>query len=262
MQKLLLILFVFVVSSIKGQTFSDLMNHPLSKLQFQAENEISQGNLSKAIDIYSTIVNSADTTDRFEATQYLHALTTRSVLNFRMRAYELSLKDMSAVILLDPDDLRSYMSRGETFMEMGDFTNAALDFRTILEKNDKSLQASGAYYYLALICIDENNLATSVKYLSLALDMVPNDQEILYNRAYIYSTMMEYEKSINDYDRLISLDKNYAGYYANRGTARINQYINNDKENNSLKKSACKDFKKAKKLGFKNLDDFLFLYCQ
>ena len=262
MKKLLLLLYLVGFGTAQSQTFSDLMNHPLSKLQFQAERAVSQGELQQAIDIYTTIVQSADTTDKFEALQHLHALTTRSDLYYRLSNYEMSLQDINAVIILDPSDLRSYMSRGETLMKMGDFANAALDFRTILEKDNKSYQASGAYYYLALIYIEENNLTTSLEYLSLALDMIPEDQEILYTRAYVYSTMMEFEKSIKDYDKLLTLDKNYAGYYANRGTARINLYLNNGNGENRLRKTACKDLKKAEKMGFKNLDDLLFLYCR
>lgn len=267
MKRLLLILILMYLSGIlKGQTFDDLINHPLSKLRFQAENEISHGNLPKAIEIYSEIINNADTLDDFELYVFTRTLIARSLLHFELGAHEAALEDMTKVIQLDPEDLRSYISRGEILMEIGDFPAATKDFLTILEKDNQSEQAVGANYYLGLIAIEENEPLKAVDFMSSALALSPNDMEILFTRADVYSNILEFDKSIKDYDRLIKLDRNYTGFYANRGTVKINKYVNKytlkGDENKRLKRSACRDLRKAKRMGYQNLDDLLWLYCE
>jgi tetratricopeptide (TPR) repeat protein len=267
MKRLLIILFLTYLCGIsKGQTFEDLLNHPLSKLQFQADDAISQGNLPKAIEIYNEIISNADTLEKFELFAYTRALINRSLLQFELGANEAALEGMTKVIQLDPEDLRSYISRGEILMEIGDFSGAEKDFMFILEKENKGEQAVGAYYYLAIISLEQNEPLKAIDFMSSALALAPNDMEILFMRAYVYDNLMEFDKSISDYDKLIELDSNYAGFYANRGTAKVNIYVNKyvlkGEENKRLKRSACRDLRRAKRMGYQNLDDLLWLYCK
>jgi len=263
---LVILILTYLSGTSRGQTLDDLFNHPLSKLQFQADDATAQGNLPIAIEIYSEIINIADTLEKFELFAYTRALINRSLLQFELGENEAALEGMTKVIQLDPEDLRSYISRGEILMEIGDFSSAAKDFLTILKKDSQSDQAVGANFYLALISLEENEPLKAVDFLTSALALSPNDMEILFMRAHVYSNLLEFDKSIKDYDRLIKLDKNYAGFYADRGTAKINKYVNKyalkGDENKRLKRSACKDLKIAKRMGYQNLDDLLWLYCE
>jgi tetratricopeptide (TPR) repeat protein len=63
----------------------------------------------------------------------------------------------------------------------------------------------------------------------------------------------ELEKSLEKYDKCISINPNYAPAYENRGTVKLRL---NDKE------GACADLKKALSLGFEQVASVIAEICQ
>jgi tetratricopeptide (TPR) repeat protein len=65
--------------------------------------------------------------------------------------------------------------------------------------------------------------------------------------------MQKYDLAIPDYTKAIELNANDMDSYVNRGSARYNA---NDT------KGACEDWKKAKELGSKDVDEMITKFCK
>jgi tetratricopeptide (TPR) repeat protein len=65
-------------------------------------------------------------------------------------------------------------------------------------------------------------------------------------------TLGKYKEALDDFNKAIVMNSEYASAYYNRGIAKVHL---NDKA------SVCEDFKKAKELGWKNADDAINQNC-
>lgn len=248
--------------TISAQTLGNIFNAPLRGPYDSAQKAYTNGYYQTAIKLYTEVINKADSTSGFEANIRRKAFIYRSFCKKELKDYAGSIEDMNTAILLDPKDLASYIDRGTTYLEMEDFKNAKEDFLMIIKSDKKSEQAKGAYYYLGVISYHQSEIEKGIAYLTKALEIDPNDIEILFARGYYFSLTLDGKKAIKDYDKVIKLDPSIKEAYANRGTEKVNLYNREGKKDQKLLSSACMDLKKAKALGDDAVDDLIFIYCK
>jgi tetratricopeptide (TPR) repeat protein len=178
--------------------------------------------------------------------------------------YKNSILDLDSAIILDPDDIATYIDRGKTKGYLNDLDNAKKDFEYVLTKDSTSEQGQAALYYLGLISYQQKQDKEAIKFYDKYLILDPNNAEVYFNRGCAKGMFLkDIEGSIKDYDKAIQLNSNYAAAYANRGVAKINLLttkgtIQPTKEQTT---DACQDLKKARGLGDKTVDDMIFVYC-
>ena len=264
MERIILIITLIAVDIVlvPGQSLDQMINSPLRIPYDNGLKAYKSGEFEKAIEFYSEVVAKTDSSSSFELHMKKQALIYRSFCKKELKNYEGSIMDINRAIAIDPNDLASYIDRGTTYLGMGEFQKAREDFLKIIENDKKSVQAKGGYYYLGLIAFNESKIPEGIEYLTKALDIDPNDINILFNRGYYYGLTMQTEKAIKDYDKIIKLDPSIKEVYANRGTEKVNLYNRQDRKDNKLLTSACKDLKKAKELGDNSVGDLLFINCK
>lgn len=245
-----------------GQTLNELINSPLRIPFDNGTNAYKKGEFEKAIGFYSEVISKTDSLSPAELNMRRKALIYRSFCKKELKNFDGSIADMNRAIVLDPGDLASYIDRGSTYLEMGELQKAREDFLFIIEHDKKSVQAKGAYYYLAMTAVNESKISEGIEYLTKALEIDPGSVKLLFTRGYYFGLAMQSEKAIQDYDEIVKLDPSIREVYANRGTEKINLYNRQGTKDSKLMKSACKDLNKAKELGDNTVDDLLYIHCK
>ena len=177
--------------------------------------------------------------------------------------YDRAIGDFNKAITLDSTDMASFIDRGLSNMEAGYIDNAKSDFNFVIANNSNKRMRENALYWLARIGYNTGDYKGAVANCNMYLLSRPNDPEVIFFRASAYSMLFDFEKSIDDYSRIIELSPSSYYAYANRGVAKINQLTGNGNLKPSKKetRSACKDLKKAKEMGDNTVDDMIYMYC-
>lgn len=68
-------------------------------------------------------------------------------------------------------------------------------------------------YYYAL----DNDSANAIKYYNLAITKNPYDTITIINRGCYYQSLKQYDNALNDFEKVIQMNKNYLQGYSNRG---------------------------------------------
>lgn len=179
--------------------------------------------------------------------------------------FDKAVSDLDSAVVIDRNDIATYIDRGKTKRYKNDLEGAKKDFQFVLTKDSTSEQGQAAFFYLGSIAYEERDFKKSIDWHTKFIQVNPKDAEVYFNRGAAKGMLqpMDLEGSIKDYDMAIKLEPNYAEAYANRGTAKINLlttkgFIQPTKKQTA---SACSDFKKAKSLGDNSVDDMIFIYC-
>jgi len=86
-----------------------------------------------------------------------------------------------------------------------------------------------------------------------AIELNPNYARAYYNRGATKGKLGEYRGAIQDYNKAIELNPNYVNAYINRGLAKINI---------GQKDEGCLDLSKAGELGYMEAYDAIKKFCQ
>ena len=174
-----------------------------------------------------------------------------------------AIADLDKAVELDPDDLGTYIDRGQSKIYAENFEAAIKDFEFVLSKDSINKQGQNALYYMAKISRHENEFELSIKYYDKVIKLTPDDAELYFERGASKDMIMDSQGSVKDYDKAIELNPNYMEAYANRGVAKIN--LLRKKGNITLTpeqtKGPCSDLKRAKQLVDNTVDDMIFVHC-
>ncbi len=177
--------------------------------------------------------------------------------------YEQAVLCFDKAIEIDSLDPASYTDRGLAYSYKKDYENAILDFEKVLKIDSNGKQAEAAYYYSGRIKFSQGDYEKAIEQFDKLLLLVPTDAEAYFLRGTAKSNIMDIKGSIADYDLAIKYNPNYMEAYTNRGFQKINALPVTEKVGKiGCLESPCADFKKAKALGDSAVDDMLFLYCK
>lgn len=141
----------------------------------------------------------------------------RSWLRCASKDYEDALADIDKAIALQPEDITLYISRGEIYREKGDSARGFAD----IEKGMKSPRAQAKINEISLYgrMLIHGDKATEEKEFARyceILEINPEAERALRNRAGIYAEQENFEAAIADYTKLIELNPDEPDYFEQR----------------------------------------------
>ncbi|MBI9038630.1 MAG: tetratricopeptide repeat protein [Bacteroidales bacterium] len=184
-----------------------------------------QGKVSNSLDA----INKALELDTDKARIYLKLAEVHLIL----KEYQTTHENIEKALELDPINPVAYFINGYSFLEEGDTNLAIRNFQEAISQDQGYLDA---FYYLGMIFSDKND-KLAVEYLNNALEIEPDNVEVLYLLGLFFQENEETEKAIEIYDRILKIDEN--NKYANYNKAYIKLVYLEEFEN------AIDDFSKA-----------------
>lgn len=136
-----------------------------------------------------------------------------------------SMTNKHQLISLAADTAIDYYNSGIDKYKAGDLRGALAEFNKAINLQEDFVSA---YVNRANIKDDLGDPSGALVDYATALKYEQNDPNIYYNRGLTYSRLKQYEKAVNDYDRAIAINPEYAPPYT--GRAIIKYDILGDKE--------------------------------
>ena len=186
---------------------------------------------------------------------------------YKSRNYEKAILNYSELIKTTDESLvikTGHINRGLSKMHAEYLNEAKKDFHYVVLINSNEKMTENAFYWLSQINYKLGQMENVIANCNVFLRSNPSDSEMYFMRASAYSMMQNFDKSIKDYSKVIELYPASYQAYANRGVAKINSLTGNGNIQPSRKetKSACKDLRKAKKMGDFTVGDMIYIYCE
>ncbi|SEC25656.1 Tetratricopeptide repeat-containing protein [Tenacibaculum sp. MAR_2009_124] len=247
----LTIIFLLVSIYINGQNDSIVLyNKGISNYK--------SGNYEEAIENYTKLMTIIEETS-IQKTCYIN----RGLSYNRLGKYDLAIADFTNAIKLDSTDMASFIDRGLSRMYSGNYKEAKEDYTYVVDTKSNEGMMESALYWLARIHYSERKFDEVIKNCDQYLKINPRDPELYFIRGVSNDMQGNYEQSIKDYNEATKLKPNYVQAIANRGTAKINLLTGrgNLQPSRSETRHACRDLKKAKKLGDNSVEDLIYSYC-
>lgn len=188
-------------------SLTDLKNQ-VRQLLDKATKLRASGQKSKAVDIYSQIINLAP--------RYVPAYVQRGLLVHEMGYPEKAFRDFEQAINLDPQYALAYYGRGWVKHTRGDFNGEMQDAKKALSL-DK--QNAGMYYRrIGAAFQGLQQYREAIDAYNEAINFYSgNDEGTIYNRGMCYLEMKEYKLAIADFNRSLEMDPDWAWAFAARG---------------------------------------------
>lgn len=127
---------------------------------------------------------------------------------------DLAIKDYDKVLELAPNNGNAYIGRGNAYTNTGHLAQRDLNKAIELNQNDFRAYMARSIIYLN---IGQNNLA--LEDANKAVELNPNNPEVYNNRGLVYHNLKQYDSAMQDYNKALELDpKNFKAY---KGRAMI-----------------------------------------
>ncbi|HOU98619.1 MAG TPA: hypothetical protein PLP65_07210 [Bacteroidales bacterium] len=113
--------------------------------------------------------------------------------------------------------------------------------------------SANAYYYIGNSFFNLSNKLKAIENYSISIRLNAGNDECFYERAVCFYDLNEFEKAFFDLCMALDLKPSDGKYYYQRGLV-----------NYALNKSiaSCRDFERAKQLGFMKAEDYIQRYCK
>ena len=144
----------------------------------------------------------------------------------------------------------AYFDRAEVKFELGDYQGAIADFKKVLTKNPKNMDAR---YQKALCYYHYGDQYYAIKDLKYIIKKDTNYVDAFYDLAVIYYEKDELNQALTYADKTVKLDNEHADAYLIRGQIKV--AMNKEEE-------GCADFTKADKFGDKEAHHDVKKYCK
>lgn len=146
------------------------------------------------------------------------AYSDRGYCKLKFYNYKGAIEDYNKAIELKPNDAKSFCYRGYAEYKLKDYKNSMSDCITAIELNP---DFNYSYSVKSLNKIRETKSRTKrlyyhfISFYSQMLDITPNDYDAYYLRGILNLEVKEYNDTIHDFAKYISLSsKNYSTYIA------------------------------------------------
>lgn len=125
-----------------------------------------------------------------------------------------AIEDYNKILELDPNNVDAYIGRGNAYTNTGHLAQRDLNKAVELNPNDFKAYMARSIIYLNM---GQNNLALEDASRAVALN--PKNSEVYNNRGLVYYNLKQYDSALQDYSKALELDpKNYKVY---KGRAMI-----------------------------------------
>ncbi|MDR0537347.1 MAG: tetratricopeptide repeat protein, partial [Tannerellaceae bacterium] len=127
---------------------------------------------------------------------------------------EENINKLTAAIEANPDDAKTYFSRGLFYSMEQEYAKAIADYSKAIELNP---DFTNAYYVRGSFYSMEQEYAKAIKDYSKAIELKPDFTDAYYDRGLSYFYLNEYDKAIADYSKAIELNPDFVVAYYFRG---------------------------------------------
>jgi tetratricopeptide (TPR) repeat protein len=132
--------------------------------------------------------------------------------------YTEAISYLNTLIDVDSTIAEGWFLRGVAKYYLNDLQGSIRDFSCSISKNPLFTQA---YHYRAIVLNRLLRYNEAFKDLEFAMELRPNDQEILFTRGGTFIQTMQYDKAIQDYTKVIRSTPSNTDSWINRGIARL-----------------------------------------
>ncbi|HEV7782711.1 MAG TPA: tetratricopeptide repeat protein [Chitinophagaceae bacterium] len=250
----------YILTSLLSFLFITVSGQAELKPQFdKAKSYLQAENFKNAEKEFTSVLEKA-TDARLKKMAFIY----RGFANNGLEKFTAAIADFDNAVALDPEDLATYIDRGQSKIYANDFPAAIKDFEFVLSKDSVNKMGQNALYWLARVAHHEKEFALSISYYDRLIQLDQADPELYFNRGAAKDMMMNSQGSIKDYDKAIELKPDYREAYANRGVARINLLTTKGTilPSKDQTKDACADLQRAKQLGDNAVDDMIYIHCR
>lgn len=147
----------------------------------------------------------------------IELLSKLGEINFILKDYKNAVKYLNQAIEIDPQLATPYLIKGYAYLEGGD-TNRAIENFLISRNNDE--ENYDANIQLGLIYSHKKD-KLALDYFNSALQIKPNSIEALYAKAMYYQKTFKIDKSIDNYEKILTLDSNHTNALYNIGYIKL-----------------------------------------
>jgi tetratricopeptide (TPR) repeat protein len=134
---------------------------------------------------------------------------------FEQKNYSLSVQLYSEAIAIAPLFAKAYLNRAYAYLELKELTNAKSDFIKVTELDQAVHQA---YFEMAMMASVNENKSEAIELYGKAIDANPKEAKYFYQRAVLEFGESNFEKAKKDLTAAITLKKDYAFAYNDRGS--------------------------------------------
>ncbi|MBR0288441.1 MAG: tetratricopeptide repeat protein [Selenomonadaceae bacterium] len=121
---------------------------------------------------------------------------------------DLAIKDYDKVLELAPNNVDAYIGRGNAYTNAANLAQRDLNKAIELNPNDFRAYMARSIIYLK---IGQNNLA--LEDANKAVELNPNNSEVYNNRGLVYHNLKQYDSALQDYNKALELaPKNFKAY--------------------------------------------------
>ena len=125
---------------------------------------------------------------------------------------DLAIKDYDKALELDPNNVDAYIGRGNAYGNTGHLAQRDLNKAIELNPNDFRAYMARSIIYLN---IGQNNLA--LEDANKAVELNPQNPEVYNNRGLIYHNLKQYDSALQDCNKALELDPKNFSEYKGRG---------------------------------------------
>jgi tetratricopeptide (TPR) repeat protein len=182
--------------------------------------------------------------------RYRLSLFNRGALYGGMKRNEEAIADYTAAIALDSGYTEAYINRGNVRMDIGQYKGARNDYDSAIILNPAFARA---YMNRGLLSMKEQKNKEAIPDFVKATELNPGYEKAWLNKGNAEMNEKMYAEARESYSRVLELNGGLAEAYYNRAWAF---FLMNDTA------SACKDFQRAKAMGYRIGDDALSNACK
>jgi len=192
---------------------------PLSIEDVIRFNNVKVDDLTPTLTIVIASVNGIRSAD-LNASGYMRIetgdLEAREREKERLRPLYQAIENYTQAIRINPNNANTYYSRGNRYVDLGNYNQAIEDYTQAIRinPNDANAYWGRGYSYAEL---GNNNQA--IEDYTQAITINPNNAILYNNRGNCYNNLGNYNQAIEDYTQVIRIDPNNANAYFNRGLA-------------------------------------------
>jgi len=142
-----------------------------------------------------------------------------------LKQFKAAIDDYNKAIYRKPQNIRTYVERGQAYLGAGDKDSAMLDFNYALQLDSVN---TFALFQKALLETDEEKYTVALKDMNRMIELAPYSTSAYFNRAMLKSKMKDYYGAINDYNAVININPEHILSYYNLAGL---EYEHNDLQN-------------------------------
>ena len=229
------------------------LNHEdKSTLYFRALAEIEIENYITAIEDLTKViaVDPKDGNSYFWRAYAYYELGIQPKEKHSKKYLALALDDLDLAIKFKVRVEAAYFDRAEVKFELGDYEGAIADFKKVLAKNPRNMDAR---YQKALCYYHYGNVYYAIKDLKYIVKKDTAYVDAFYDLAVIYHQKDQLGVALSYANKTVNLDKEHADAYLVRGLIKVDQ---------GKEEGACNDFKKAATFGDIDVHHVIKKYCK